>query len=213
MADAMEIKPSWRGWIHAGATPVAIMAGIVLASIATSPLARITSAVYAITGILLFGTSALYHRGNWQPSTKAVLKRLDHTNIMLVIAGSYTPLSALLLPESKATLLLWVIWTGAIAGVLFRVLWVGAPRWLYVPIYVVLGMAAVFFMPDFFAANVPASVLICLGGAFYIAGAVVYGIKKPNFSPQHFGFHELFHAFTVVGFAAQFVAIMIAVLR
>ncbi|MDJ0354750.1 hemolysin III family protein [Paenarthrobacter sp. PH39-S1] len=209
----MEIKPSWRGWIHAGATPVAIMAGIVLTGIATSPLASITSAVYAITGILLFGTSALYHRGNWQPRTKAVLKRLDHTNIMLVIAGSYTPLSALLLPESKATLLLWVIWTGAIAGVLFRVLWVGAPRWLYVPIYVVLGMAAVFFMPDFFAANVPASVLICLGGAFYIAGAVVYGIKKPNFSPQHFGFHELFHAFTVVGFAAQFVAIVIAVLR
>ncbi len=207
----MDAKPSWRGWIHAGATPLAVIAGIVLISIATSPLARITSAVYAITGILLFGTSALYHRGNWRPKTKAVLKRLDHTNIMLVIAGSYTPLSALLLPESKATLLLWVIWIGAVAGVLFRVLSVGAPRWLYVPIYVALGMAAVFFMPDFFAANVPASVLICLGGAFYIAGAVVYGIKKPNFSPRHFGFHELFHAFTVVGFAAQFAAIIIAV--
>ncbi len=213
IADALNIKPSWRGWIHAGATPLAVIAGIILISVAASPLAQVTSAVYAVTGVLLFGTSALYHRGNWKPKTKAVLKRLDHTNIMLVIAGSYTPLSALLLPSAKATLLLWVIWVGALAGVLFRVLWVGAPRWLYVPIYVALGMAAIFFMPDFFAASVPAGVLICLGGAFYIAGAVVYGIKKPNFSARHFGFHELFHAFTVVGFAAHFAAILLAVVR
>ncbi|WP_324290639.1 PAQR family membrane homeostasis protein TrhA [Arthrobacter sp. H14-L1] len=211
MAEALNIKPSWRGWIHAGATPLAVIAGIVLICVAVSPLARVTSAVYAVTGVLLFGTSALYHRGEWKPKTKAVLKRWDHANIMLVIAGSYTPLSALLLPSAEATLLLWVIWVGALAGVLFRVLWVGAPRWLYVPIYVALGMAAVFFMPDFFSASVPAGVLIYLGGAFYIAGALVYGIKKPNFSDRHFGFHELFHALTVVGFAAHFTAILLAV--
>ncbi|WP_312875896.1 PAQR family membrane homeostasis protein TrhA [Arthrobacter terrae] len=211
MADVLNIKPSWRGWIHAGATPLAVIAGIILISVAASPLARVTSAVYVVSGILLFGTSALYHRGNWKPKTMAVLKRLDHSNIMLVIAGSYTPLSALLLPSAQATLLLWVIWVGALVGVLFRVLWVGAPRWLYVPIYVALGMTAVFFMPDFFAASVRAGVLICLGGAFYIAGAVVYGIRKPNFSARHFGFHELFHVFTVVGFAAQFMAILFAV--
>ncbi len=211
IADALNIKPSWRGWIHAGATPLVVIAGIILIILAVSPVAKVTSAVYAVTGVLLFGTSALYHRGNWQPRTKAVLKRLDHTNIMLVIAGSYTPLSALLLTSAKATLLLWVIWAGALAGVLFRVLWVGAPRWLYVPIYVALGMAAIFFMPDFFASSVPAGVLICVGGAFYIAGALVYGIKKPNFSDRHFGFHELFHALTVVGFAAHFTAILLAV--
>lgn len=207
----VELKPSWRGWIHLGATPLAIAAGIVLISLAPTVTGKITSAIYAFTGMLLFGTSAVYHRGNWSPKVKAVLKRLDHTNIMLVIAGTYTPLSALLLPPGKATLLLWLIWGGALAGVAFRVLWVHAPRWLYVPIYVALGLASLFFIPDFFAASIPAAVLICVGGAFYIAGAVFYGIKRPNFSKTHFGFHEFFHAFTVVGFTCHFIAIMFAV--
>ncbi|HEY8295895.1 MAG TPA: hemolysin III family protein [Micrococcaceae bacterium] len=204
-------KPSWRGWIHAVATPFALAAGIVLICIAPTALGKITSAIYAVTGILLFGVSALYHRGNWTPRMRGVLKRLDHTNIMLVIAGTYTPVTAMLLAPGPRTVLLWVIWTGALLGVLFRVLWVGAPRWLYVPIYVALGLAAVFFLPELMAASVPATVLIIFGGAFYIAGAVFYGIKRPNFSPAHFGFHELFHAFTVVGFAAHFAAIVIAV--
>lgn len=204
-------KPSWRGWIHLVATPLAVAAGIVLICVAPTALGKITSAIYAFTGMLLFGISAFYHRGNWSPTVKAVLKRLDHTNIMLVIAGTYTPLAALLLAPEKATLLLWAIWVGAIAGVAFRVLWVSAPRWLYVSIYCLLGLAAVFFFPDFFAASIPAAVLICVGGAFYIAGAVFYGIKRPNFSQAHFGFHEFFHAFTVVGFTCHFIAIMFAV--
>ncbi|WP_323960797.1 hemolysin III family protein [Arthrobacter sp. JZ12] len=212
-ADALNIKPKWRGWIHLGATPLAIAAGIVLIALAPSTAGKITSAIYAFTGILLFGISATYHRGNWAPRTKVILKRLDHTNIMLVIAGSYTPLSWALLPPDKATVLLWLIWCGAIAGVLFRVLWVNAPRWLYVPIYVVLGLAALLYLPDFLAASVPATVLICVGGVLYIAGAVIYGLKKPNPSPVWFGFHELFHAFTVAAFAAHFIAIMIAVLN
>lgn len=206
-----ESKPSWRGWIHLGATPLAIAAGIVLICVAPTAAGKITSAIYALTGMLLFGTSAVYHRGNWSPRVKAVLKRLDHTNIMLVIAGTYTPLSALLLPNDKATLLLWIIWSGALAGVAFRVLWVHAPRWLYVPIYVALGLASLFFIPDFFAASIPAGILICVGGAFYIAGAVFYGFKRPNFSMTHFGFHEFFHAFTVAGFTCHFIAIMFAV--
>jgi hemolysin III len=209
---ALDVKPSWRGWIHLGATPVVLAAGIVLIWLAPSVLAKETSAVYAFTGVLLFGTSALYHRGNWSPRAKAVLKRLDHSNIMLVIAGTYTPLSALLLPPAKASLLLWVIWGGAVLGVLFRVLWVGAPRWLYVPIYVALGLAALFFVPDFAAASTRATLLIFVGGVFYIAGAVMYGIRRPNFSAEHFGFHELFHACTVAGFAAHYAAALIAVL-
>ena len=184
-----------------------------LVVLAPTPAGKVTSAIYAFTGVLLFGVSAIYHRGNWQPRTKAVLKRLDHTNIMLVIAGSYTPLSWALLPQDKATFLLWLIWCGAIAGVLFRVLWVNAPRWLYVPIYIALGLAALLFLPDFLAASVPATVLILAGGVFYIAGAVIYGLKRPNPSPQWFGFHELFHAFTVAAFAAHFIAILIAVLN
>jgi hemolysin III len=213
LADAMAAKPLWRGWIHAVATPLAVAAGVVLVALAPTPGLRVASAIYALTGVLLFGVSAVYHRGNWSPGVKVVLKRLDHTNIMLVIAGSYTPLAWALLDRGKAETLLWIIWSGAVAGVLFRNLWVHAPRWLYVPIYVALGLGSVFYMPDFFAANVPAALLICVGGVLYIAGAVFYGIKRPNFSPRVFGFHELFHAFTVAAFAAHFVAIMLAVLH
>lgn len=214
-ADRLELltlKPSWRGWIHAAATPWALAAGIVLVALAPGADRKIASAVYAATGLLLFSVSAIYHRGNWTPRVKAVLKRLDHTNIMLVIAGTYTPLSWVLLPRPPAILLLTVIWAGALAGVAFRTLWVGAPRWLYVPIYVALGCGALLFLPQFFAASVPAAILICVGGALYIAGAVFYGIRRPNFSYQHFGFHEFFHAFTVAAFAAHYIAIMFAVL-
>lgn len=213
LADALATKPLWRGWIHAVATPLAIAAGIVLITLAPTPGLKVASGIYALTGILLFGVSAVYHRGNWSPGVRVVLKRLDHTNIMLVIAGSYTPLAWALLERGKAEMLLWIIWSGAIAGVLFRNLWVDAPRWLYVPIYVALGLGSVFYMPDFFAADLAAGILICVGGALYIAGAVFYGIKRPNFSLRVFGFHELFHALTVAAFAAHFIAIMRAVLR
>ncbi|MHA7239392.1 PAQR family membrane homeostasis protein TrhA [Arthrobacter sp. TMS1-12-1] len=208
----MATKPLWRGWIHAVATPLAVAAGIVLVVLAPTPGLKIASAVYAFTGVLLFGVSAVYHRGSWTPRVKVVLKRLDHTNIMLVIAGSYTPLAWALLERGKAETLLWIIWGGAIAGVLFRNLWVDAPRWLYVPIYVALGLGSVFYLPDFFRADVTAAVLVVVGGALYIAGAVFYAIKRPNFSLRVFGFHELFHAFTVAAFAAHFIAIMLAVL-
>lgn len=212
LADAMATKPLWRGWIHAAATPLAIAAGIVLITLAPTPGLKVASGIYALTGVLLFGVSAVYHRGNWSPGVRVVLKRLDHTNIMLVIAGSYTPLAWALLEPGKARTLLWIIWGGAIAGVLFRNLWVDAPRWLYVPIYVALGCASVFYLPDFFRADVAAAVLIVVGGVLYITGAVFYGIKRPNFSLRVFGFHELFHAFTVAAFAAHFIAIMLAVL-
>lgn len=206
-----ELKPTWRGWLHAGTAPLVLIAGAILVALAPGTGAKVACAIYVFTGVLLFGTSALYHRGNWQPKAKALLKRLDHSNIMLVIAGSYTPLSYLMLPRPTATLLLWMIWVGAVAGVVFRVLWVGAPRWLYVPIYVLLGVTALFFLPEFWSAGALPTVLICLGGAFYIAGAVIYGIKKPNFSHRHFGFHELFHALTVAGFATHFLAVVLVV--
>lgn len=207
-----EIKPHLRGWIHAGTAPLALAAGIVLVALAPGPAGKIASAVYAFTGLLLFTVSAVYHRGNWTPKVKRVLKRLDHTNIMLVIAGSYTPLAWALLPEDKAAFLLWLVWVGAILGVAFRLLWTDAPRWLYTPVYVALGLACLVFIGDFFAASVPAAVLVCVGGAFYIAGAVFYALKRPNLHVEWFGFHELFHAFTLGGFTCHYIAIMIAVL-
>jgi hemolysin III len=212
LAGLLMIKPKWRGWIHTVTAPLALAAGIVLVLLAPTADRKITSAIYAATGVLLFGVSAVYHRGNWSPGVKMVLKRLDHTNIMLVIAGSYTPLAWTLLERPQAVLLLWVIWSGAILGVLFRLLWTEAPRWLYVPIYIALGCGALFYLPQFFQANVAAAVLICVGGALYITGAVFYALKKPNFSYHHFGFHELFHSLTVVAFAAHFTAIALAVL-
>lgn len=212
LAELLMIKPKWRGWIHAVAAPFALAAGIALVALAPTADRKITSAVYAATGVLLFGVSAVYHRGNWSPGVKMVLKRLDHTNIMLVIAGSYTPLAWTLLERPQAVLLLWVIWSGAILGVLFRLLWTDAPRWLYVPIYIALGCGSLFYLPQFFQASIPAAVLICAGGVLYIAGAIFYALKKPNFSYNHFGFHELFHAFTVLAFAAHFTAIALAVL-
>ena len=207
----LELKPTWRGWLHAGTAPLVLIAGIILIIWAPTAGAKISCAIYIVTGVLLFGTSALYHRGTWSPTAKATLKRLDHSNIMLVIAVSYTPLSYLLLPRPTATLLLWMIWVGAVAGVFFRVFWVGAPRWLYVPIYVLLGTTALFFLPQFWAAGIPETLLICIGGELYIAGAVIYGIKKPNVSRIHFGFHELFHALTVAAFACHFTAVVLAI--
>lgn len=212
LAELLMIKPKWRGWIHTVAAPFALAAGIILVVLAPTADRKVTSAIYAATGVLLFGVSAVYHRGNWSPRVKRVLKRLDHTNIMLVIAGSYTPLAWSLLERQQAVLLLWIIWSGAILGVLFRLLWTDAPRWLYVPIYIALGCGALFYLPQFFQASIPAAILICAGGILYIAGAVFYALKKPNFSYHHFGFHELFHAFTVLAFAAHFTAIAIAVL-
>ena len=205
-------KPRLRGWIHAAMFPLTLAAGIVLIVLAPGTALTWASVVYAITGLLLFGVSATYHLVQWNEQVSLVLKRLDHTNIMLVIAGTYTPLSIALLPQDKATLLLSLVWGGAVLGVLFRVVWTHAPRWLYTPVYVALGLAALLYIGDFFAANVPAAVLICAGGAAYIVGAVFYALKAPSLHKEWFGFHELFHTFTVGGFVCHYIAIMFGVL-
>ncbi len=205
-------KPLLRGWIHAITAPLALIAGVILVVLAPAGAGKITSAIFAFTGVLLFTVSAFYHRGSWSPTTTRVLKRIDHTNIMLLIVGSYTPLAWALLPGRSATILLVAIWIGALAGVGFRVFYTDAPRWLYTPVYVLLGLAALLFIGDFFAASPAAAILICAGGAFYVAGAVFYALKAPNPIPEILGFHELFHAFTLIGFACHFTAITIAVL-
>jgi hemolysin III len=157
---------------------------------------------------MLFGTSAVYHRFNWSPRNKVLLKRLDHSNIFLIIAGSYTPFAVVLLPWEQERTLLILVWTGAILGVLFRVFWVGAPRWLYTPIYIALGWVAVFYLPAFWSAGGPAVViLLAVGGLCYSAGGVVYALKRPNPSPTWFGFHEIFHALTLAGFITQYIAV------
>lgn len=205
------VKPLLRGWIHAGISPFVLAAGIVLVALSPTAAARWANAVFALSAVMLFGTSAVYHRGTWSPKVAGVLRRLDHTNIFLIIAGSYTPLAVLLLPASTARTLLVVVWTGAILGLLARVFWLNAPRWFYVPIYVALGWVAVGFMPQFWQTGGPAVVwLVAGGGLAYTLGAVVYGLKRPNPSPRWFGFHEIFHALTVVGFTCHYISVSIA---
>lgn len=205
------VKPKLRGWLHAATFPIAVVAGLVLIVVAPSTEVRVSAAVYTLTAALLFGVSAIYHRGHWSPRVRATLKRLDHANIFLIIAGTYTPFTLLLLPQGQARLLLTLVWVGALVGVAFRVLWISAPRWLYVPIYVALGWAAVFWLPQFASHGGAAVVtLIIVGGLLYTIGAVVYGTKKPNPSPRWFGFHEVFHAFTLAAFASHHVGIWLA---
>ncbi|MGW6207890.1 PAQR family membrane homeostasis protein TrhA [Streptomyces sp. NPDC055089] len=207
-AIAAEVKPRMRGWLHAGMFPAVLIAGIVLIALADSTRGRIACAIYIATACLLFGVSAVYHRGTWGPRGEAVLRRLDHANIFLIIAGTYTPLTLLLLPESTGTPLLWAVWAAAVAGIAFRVFWVGAPRWLYTPCYIAMGWAAVFFLPDFMrTGGIAVLVLVVVGGLLYSAGGVIYGIKRPNPSPRFFGFHEVFHSLTLAAFVVHYVGI------
>jgi len=144
-----EVKPKLRGWLHLGTVPLTLAAGIVLIALSPTTATRVGSALFIGSALLLFTVSAIYHTGTWSPRTWAFLRRFDHSNIFLLIAGSYTPFSLLLLEGTQQWVLLVTVWTGAILGVLFRVFWTDAPRWLYVPIYLALGWAAVFFIPGF----------------------------------------------------------------
>jgi hemolysin III len=205
---ARSVKPRLRGWLHAGTFPLALAAGIVLVVLADGTRETVANAVYAASAVLLFGISALYHRGNWTPRTELLLKRLDHSNIFLIIAGTYTPFSLILLRDRGGTVLLWIVWAAALGGIAFRVLWVGAPRWLYTPVYLGLGWVAVFYLGDILDAGGPAIVaLLAVGGVLYSIGGVVYALKKPNPSARWFGFHEVFHALTLGAWAVHYVAV------
>lgn len=206
-----EDKPRWRGWIHAVTTPLALAMGIVLICLAHGGPAKAGAAVFTATALLLFGVSAVYHLLPVPYAAKPRLRRFDHSNIFLLIAGTYTPLSLAALAWPKDVILLAVIWAGALLGVAFRVFWLGAPRWLYVPIYVLLGWAAVLFAGDLIAFDGVAMLLILLGGIAYTAGAVFYALKRPNIVPGVFGFHELFHACTVAAFALQWAGVLLMV--
>ncbi len=212
LRDGVEfIKPRLRGWLHAVTFPLAVAAGIVLFAMSPTPETRIGSGVFAVSAMLLFGCSALFHRGRWSPKTYDVLRRLDHANIFLLIAGTYTPFAVLLLDGTSQQVLLWLVWASALAGIAFRVLWLGAPRWMYVPVYVAMGWAAIFWLEDF-ASSAGAAVLtlIIVGGGLYSIGGLIYGLRRPNPVPRWFGFHEVFHSLTVIAFASHYVGISIA---
>jgi hemolysin III len=209
-----EVKPRLRGWLHAATAPLALAAGIVLIVLSPTTSTRIGSAVFAASALALFTASATMHRGNWSPRTGLWLRRLDHSSIFLLIAGSYTPFTLRLLHGAERTTLLTVVWGGALLGILFRLFWTGAPRWLYTPIYIALGWAAVFYLPSF-AAAASTAVIVCLavGGGLYTLGGIVYGFKWPNPSPRWFGFHEVFHTLTIAAFVVHYVGVSIMTYR
>jgi len=206
------VKPTLRGWQHAVMFPIAVVAGALLVATAPTTAGRISSAVFAITAVLLFGVSALLHRGTWTPRVEALLRRVDHANIYLIIAGTYTPFAVLALPPERGKLLLAIVWTGALVGVALRIFWIGTPRWLSTTLYVVVGWIIVFFIPALIeGAGAGVVVLVTVGGVLYTIGAIVYATKWPNPSPRRYGFHEVFHSLTIAAFAAHYIAVWIVV--
>ena len=209
---AAALPPRMRGVLHTAAVPLCLAAGVVLISLAPTAASRTSAAIYAVSALALFAVSALYHLGRGSPTRHRLLKRLDHANIYLIIAGTYTPFAVLALSGSMQTAVLWAVWGGAAAGVALHLFWVRPPVWLTTPLYVGLGWIAAFAIPDLLTgAGVAAVVLAIVGGALYTAGGVVYAIKWPDPAPTVFGYHEVFHALTIAAFATQYVAVSMVV--
>jgi hemolysin III len=195
-------------------SPLSLVAGLSLITITSELRGRVTLTIFTLTAVSLFTCSAIYHRVPWGQSAKAVWRRIDHANIPLLIAGTHTPFAIYLLEKSQAVVLLTIVWGGAVISGIFRVFWLSAPRWLYVPIYLALGWAALIYLPDFYrTGGLLVLVLIAFGGFLYSAGAIIYAIKKPNFSIRWFGFHELFHAMTAAAFVSHFIAAVLVIVR
>jgi len=211
MTTQVPVPPKLRGWFHLGATPVVIIASLVLFILSNSSL-KFSVALYSITAIMLFSVSAIYHRVPWSPAKKVMWRRWDHANINLLIAGSYTPFAVALLEGRDRITLLAVVWIGALIGVAARVFWVGAPRWVYVANYLLLGWVAVIYTPHLYKEGGLWVLLpIIIGGLFYSVGAIFYALKKPGRYAKYFGFHELFHIFVLAAWISQYIAVSVAI--
>ncbi len=202
-------KPRMRGWMHAVAAPISLVAGIVLVIAARG--SRVPLVIYTVTLVAMFGTSAAYHRGRWSAAGRRVWQRLDHSTIFIFIAGSYTAYAAVALPSGKATVILVVVWIGAVVGVGLQLFWPSAPRWFSAPSYAVLGWVSVFVLPELLHhGGVAALTMLCVGGALYSLGAVAYAIRRPNPFPSTFGYHEVFHACVVVAAVCHYIGLWFA---
>jgi hemolysin III len=207
-----------RGWLHAYAFFAAAICGTALTTLAAlaapgpGPGPALSCAIYSLTVCGLFGTSALYHRRVWSPRGYQVMRRLDHSMIFVFIAGTYTPFAVLLLPRTTATVILAVVWGGAILGTGMKLVSPNAPRWLSAPLYIALGWVAVAVLPDILHRGGPAAlVLLIIGGVVYTVGAIFYALRRPNPWPSTFGHHEFFHACTLVAALCHHIAIYFAV--
>ena len=189
------------------AAPFAVVA-------ADGPRASVTVAVFACSVVACFGASALYHRVTWSPRVRPWMRRIDHAGVYLLIAGTYTPVALLALDGAWQTVILTTVWAGAAAAIVLKFAWVDAPKWLATGIGLALGWVAIVALPQLVSRiDLAAVLLLVAGGLAYTAGAIVYAVRRPNPFPAVFGYHELFHALTILAAALQYVAIAVFVVR
>ena len=206
-------KPLMRGWLHAIASPLSLAAGIVLICLAHGTGLKWACAVFMTCSLVLFTNSAIYHLGDWSPTVTNILRRIDHVNIFLLIAGTYTPVSFALEPRMR-DLIIISMWVCTAIVMIIHVIWINAPRWLYVLVYIIFGVSGVTYMGLFWvspAAGPAVVILFASGGLCYILGAIVYALRKPDPWPKVFGFHEIFHLGTIAGYACHMVAIYMVI--
>jgi hemolysin III len=201
-------KPSLRGYFHQEAFFIALGASALLIAKSSEPLARLSSVIYCIGLLLLFGISAIYHRPNWAPRPRAYLKRLDHSAIYILIASTFTPFCLLALSPTDGRHLLWIVWITALLGTIKSVFFVKSPKWLNALLYIGVGWLFFPYASEFRNACGPENfALILIGGFAYMVGGVFYALKWPKLKPTTFGYHELFHVLTVVGASIHFLVI------
>jgi hemolysin III len=204
------VKPRLRGVSHQYAFYVALAAGAALVVLARGGEARVAAGVYALSLAAMFGASALYHRVDWSPRPAAWLRRLDHSMIFVLVAGTYTPFAVLVLAPALGWTVLAVVWGGALVGIVISLLWIDAPRWLTALLYVALGWVSIVVMPQLWdRAGVLAVALLATGGLLYTAGAVVYARRRPDPVPRVFGYHEVFHVLVIAAAAVHFAAVAV----
>jgi hemolysin III len=202
------VKPRLRGVSHQYAFYVALAAGAALVVLARGGEARAAALVYGLSLAAMFGASALYHRIDWSPRPRAWLRRLDHSMIYVLVAGTYTPFALLVLAPALGWTVLGVVWGGALAGVVISLAWIDAPRWLTAVLYVALGWVSIVTMPQLWdRAGVLAVALLATGGVLYTVGAVVYARRRPDPVPRVFGYHEVFHVLVIAAAAVHFAAV------
>ncbi len=200
------VKPKLRGVSHEWAFFISLVLGGALIFFAKTPKATLAVGIYAVSLSALLGTSALYHRVDWKrPHVRQWMRRLDHSMIFFLIAGTYTPFALLVMHGTLATAILIAVWAGAVAGAIVEMVWIGHPKWVSAAVYLTIGWVAVAAFPDLWSGLGPTGALLLVGGGLlYTAGAVVYAIQRPNPSPAIFGYHEVFHAFVLAAAVIHF---------
>jgi hemolysin III len=204
-----KVKPRLRGVSHEYAFFVSLVLGAALIVIAKGTEARLAVGIYAVSLSALFGVSALYHVHDWKrPAARRWMRRLDHTMIFFLIAGTVTPFALLVMEPPLSTTLLVAVWAGALAGTIVELVWVDHPKWVAAIVYIAVGMIGAIGFPAIVAeAGIVAGALIALGGALYATGAIVYAAGRPDPRPAVFGYHEIFHVLVIAAAAAHFAAV------